>query len=186
MRRVKLDRIDRRILRDLQSDGRMTNVELARRAGISAPPCLRRVRALEEAGVIRGYFANVNPEALGFGVTVFAQVGLASQSEPDLKRFEELVNSWPMVRECNMLAGETDFLLKIVAENWDDYQRFLTSKLTATPNVSHVKSALAIRSSKMLPGVPIEEPDGDDEDDEDVDHGEAHGPGDDFDDLEEE
>ena len=156
LRRVRLDKIDRRILRDLQNDGRMTNVELARRAGISAPPCLRRVRALEEAGFIRGYHADVTPEALGFGVTVFAQVGLNSQAEADLKKFEELIATWPLVRECNMLAGETDFLLKVVAEDWDAYQRFLTTQLTAAPNVSHVKSSLAIRTSKMLPGVPIE------------------------------
>jgi len=155
MRHVKLDKIDRRILRDLQEDGRMTNVELAHRAGISAPPCLRRVRALEEAGLIRGYHADVNAEALGYGVTVFAQVGLASQAEPDLKAFEALVASWPEVREANMLAGETDFLLKIVAVDWDSYQRFLTTKLTAAPNVSHVKSALSIRTSKNAAGVPI-------------------------------
>ena len=115
MRRIKLDRIDRRILQNLQADGRMTNVELARRVGISAPPCLRRVRALEEAGLIRGYHAELAPEALGFAVTVFAQVGLASQAEADLKAFEELVATWPEVREAHMLAGETDFLLKIVA-----------------------------------------------------------------------
>ena len=156
MRRVKLDKIDRRILRDLQEDGRMTNVELARRAGISAPPCLRRVRALEESGYIRGYHADLTPEALGFGVTVFAQVGLSSQAEVDLKRFEELVVTWPLVRECHMLAGETDFLLKVVAEDWDAYQRFLTTQLTAAPNVSHVKSSLAIRTSRNLPGVPID------------------------------
>src|SRR3954447_11844616 len=156
MRRVKLDRIDRRILRDLQADGRMTNVELARRAGISAPPCLRRVRALEEAGFIRGYHADLAAEALGFGVTVFAHVGLSSQAEPDLKAFESLVQTWLEVREAHMLAGETDFLLKIVAEDWDAYQRFLTQKLTAAPNVSHVKSALAIRTSKYAPGVPID------------------------------
>src|ERR1700744_632324 len=155
MRRAKLDKIDRRILRDLQANGRMTNVELAKRAGISAPPCLRRVRALEEAGFIRGYHADVNPEALGFGVTIFAQVGLATQAEPDLKAFEALVASWPEVREAHMLAGETDFLLKIVAEDWDNYQRFLTTRLTAAPNVTHVKSALAIRSAKQLPGVPV-------------------------------
>jgi DNA-binding Lrp family transcriptional regulator len=156
MRHVKLDKIDRRILRDLQEDGRMTNVELAHRAGISAPPCLRRVRALEEAGLIRGYHADINAEALGYGVTVFAQVGLASQAEPDLKAFEALVANWPEVREANMLAGETDFLLKVVAVDWDSYQRFLTTKLTAAPNVSHVKSALAIRTSKYAAGVPIE------------------------------
>jgi DNA-binding Lrp family transcriptional regulator len=155
MRRVKLDRIDRRILSDLQQKGRMTNVELASRAGISAPPCLRRVRALEEAGFIRGYHADLNPELLGYGVTVFAQVGLSSQAEADLKAFESLMRSWPEVRECHMLAGETDFLLKIAAIDWDAYQRFLTTRLTAAPNVSHVKSALAIRTSKSEPGVPI-------------------------------
>lgn len=155
MRRAKLDRVDRRILRALQDDGRMTNVELARRAEISAPPCLRRVRALEEGGYIRGYHADINPEALGYGVTVFAQVGLSSQAETDLKAFEVLMQSWPEVRECHMLAGETDFLLRIVAVDWDAYQRFLTTRLTAAPNVTHVKSALAIRTCKSVPGVPI-------------------------------
>ena len=156
MQRVKLDRIDRRILADLQADGRMTNVELARRAGISAPPCLRRVRALEEAGFVKGYHAEVDPAALGFNVTVFAHVGLSSQAEADLRAFEALVIGWPEVRECHMLAGETDFLLKVVAHDWDDYQRFLTTRLTAAPNISHVKSALAIRTSKLQPGVPID------------------------------
>ncbi len=157
MRRIKLDRIDRQILRNLQEEGRMTNVELARRVGISAPPCLRRVRALEEAGIIRGYHAALAPEHLGYGVTVFAQVGLSSQAEADLKAFEELVADWPEVREAHMLAGETDFLLKIVAADWDSYQRFLTSKLTSAPNVSHVKSAMTLRVSKQQPGVPIPE-----------------------------
>ncbi len=134
----------------------MTNVELARRAGISAPPCLRRVRALEDAGFIRGFHADIDPVALGYNVTVFAQVGLNSQAEGDLKAFESLVNQWDQVRECHMLAGETDFLLKVVARDWDDYQRFLTTRLTAAPNVAHVKSALAIRTAKLKPGVPIE------------------------------
>lgn len=155
MRGVKLDRIDRRILRDLQNDGRMTNVELARRAGISAPPCLRRVRALEKSGVVKGYHAHLDAQALGYAVTVFAQVGLSSQAERDLKAFEDLVGSWPQVRECHMLAGETDFLLKVVAQDWDAYQTFLTTKLTTAPNVSHVKSALAIRTGKLMPGVPV-------------------------------
>ena len=155
MRQVKLDRIDRHILMDLQENGRITNVELAERAGISAPPCLRRVRALEAAGYISGYHADINPDLMGFRVTVFAHVGLSSQAEVDLKSFEELVDGWSHVRECYMLAGETDFLLKIVAEDWDAYQRFLTTELTAAPNVNHVKTALAIRTSKRLPGVPI-------------------------------
>ncbi|MBN9526691.1 MAG: Lrp/AsnC family transcriptional regulator [Alphaproteobacteria bacterium] len=156
MQRVKLDEIDRRILADLQADGRITNVELAKRAGISAPPCLRRVRALEESGYIRGYHADLTPEALGFGVTVFAMVGLTSQAEHDLRAFEEKVASWPMVRECYMLAGENDFILKIVARDWDAYQTFLTRDLTAAPSVAHVKTSLTIRTSKRDPGVPIE------------------------------
>lgn len=157
MRRIRLDRIDRRILRNLQAEGRVTNVELARRAGISAPPCLRRVRALEKAGIIRGYHAELAAEALGYGVTVFAQVGLASQAEADLKAFEQLVATWQEVREAHMLAGETDFLLKIVAADWDAYQRFLSAKLTSAANVSHVKSALTLRVSKDEPGIPIDE-----------------------------
>lgn len=155
MKRVKLDNIDRKILRNLQEDGRITNINLSKRIGISAPPCLRRVRALEEAGYIRGYHANVNHEALGYGVTVFAQVGLSSQAETDLKAFESLVENWPEVRECHMLAGEADFILKVVSANWDSYNRFLTTELTAAPNVSLVKSALAIRTSKYAFGIPI-------------------------------
>ncbi|HLG88052.1 MAG TPA: Lrp/AsnC family transcriptional regulator [Alphaproteobacteria bacterium] len=155
MTRAKLDRIDRLILKNLQEDGRMTNVELAKRASISAPPCLRRVRALEDSGVIAGYHADIDPASLGFGVMVFAQVGLSSQAEHDLEAFEALVGSWPEVRECFMLAGETDFLLKIVAEDWETYNRFLTTHLTTAPKVAHVKSALAIRRSKYQPGAPI-------------------------------
>ena len=157
MPRIRLDRIDRRILHCLQEDGRMTNVELARRVGITAPPCLRRVRALEEAGLIRGYHAALAPEALGFPLTVFAQVGLASQAEADLQAFERLVAAKPEVREAHMLAGETDFLLKIVATDWDSYQRFLSAKLTSAPNVAHVKSAMTLRVSKAEPGVPVED-----------------------------
>ncbi len=153
--RAKLDKIDRHILSDLQADGRMTNVDLAKRAGISAPPCLRRVRALEKAEIIRGYHADIAPEALGYTVTVFALVGLNSQAEADLKAFEALMGSWPNVRECHMLAGEADFLVKIVAEDWDHYQKFLTTQLTSAPNVSHVKSLMVFRTAKYQPGVPI-------------------------------
>lgn len=166
MNRVKLDEIDRKILRELQTDGRITNVELARRVGISAPPCLRRVRALEQAGYILGYHADLEPTALGYNITVFANVGLVSQAERDLVAFEKLVDSWPEVRECHMLAGETDFLLKVAAANWEEYQNFVVTKLTAAPNVSQVKSALAIRSSKLEPGVPVD-PVADDDDDAD-------------------
>ncbi|HEY8191203.1 MAG TPA: Lrp/AsnC family transcriptional regulator [Alphaproteobacteria bacterium] len=156
MKRIKLDKIDRKILKNLQDNGRITNVDLAKLVGISAPPCLRRVRALEEAGYIKGYHAIVDQQVLGYGVTVFAQVKLLSQAEGDLKKFEGLIKSWPMVREAHMLAGETDFLLRIVAHDWDAYQTFLTNELTAAANITSVKSSLAIRSSKEEPGVPVE------------------------------
>ena len=156
MLRVKLDNIDRNILRELQDEGRITNVELANRVGISAPPCLRRVRALEKSGFIKGYHADLEPGELGYNVTVFAQVGLSSQAEPDLVGFEELINSWSEVRECYMLAGETDFILKVVAEDWETYQNFVMEKLTPAPNVAHVKSSLTIRSSKSKPGIPVD------------------------------
>ncbi len=152
----KLDQIDRMILAELQADGRMTNVELARRVGISAPPCLRRVRTLEEAGLIRGYHANVDARALGFEVQVFVMVGLTSQAETDLSAFEERCCDWPLVRECHMLNGEVDFILKCVAPDLSTFQTFLTEELTAADNVASVKTSLVIRDAKDEPGVPFE------------------------------
>ena len=152
----KLDPIDRKILAELQADGRMTNVELSRRVGISAPPCLRRVRALEEAGLIRGYHARVDARNLGFEVMVFAMVGLQKQAEADLVAFEDLCRGWPLVRECHMLNGEIDFLLKCVAPDLSTFQSFLTGQLTAAPNVASVKTSLVIRPAKEEPGVPFD------------------------------
>lgn len=151
-----LDRIDRRILEELQADGRLTNVELAKRVGLSAPPCLRRVRALEEAGLILGYRARLEAKELGYPVTAFAMVGLTSQAEADLQAFEALVRSWPMVRECHMLAGEIDFILQCVAPDLEAFQRFLTEDLTAAPNLAHVRTSLAIRRTKDAPPVPFD------------------------------
>lgn len=153
--RFKLDRIDRRILSDLQESGRMTNVDLAKRAGISAPPCLRRVRNLEEIGLIKSYHAKVDAGAMGYPVTVFTLVKLVSLADGDLKKFEDQVQDWPMVREAYMMTGDSDFLLKIVARDWDDYQNFLTQHLVKSPNVSAVKSSLSVKMSKDKPGVPI-------------------------------
>lgn len=154
---VRLDPTDWRILRELQADGRITNVELARRVGISAPPCLRRVRALEEAGIITRYCALIDAKKIGFDVTAFAMVGLQSQAEADLMAFEKLVAGWPIVRECTMLSGEVDFILKCTATDLAAFQEFIINDLTAAPNVDSVKTALSIRSSKYEPGVPIEE-----------------------------
>jgi DNA-binding Lrp family transcriptional regulator len=156
MPHAKLDPIDRMILAELQADGRMTNVELAKRVGISAPPCLRRVRTLEEQGYIRGYHANVDARKLGFEVQVFASVGLVSQAEVDLSAFEERCRNWSLVRECHMLNGEVDFLLKCVAPDLSTFQTFLTEELTAADNVASVKTSLVIRDAKDEPGVPFD------------------------------
>lgn len=153
---AKLDPIDRKILAELQADGRMTNVELAKRVGISAPPCLRRVRTLEESGFIRGYHADVNSRALGFEVLVFAMVGLQSQAEVDLSAFEVLCQGWPLVRECHMLNGEVDFILKCAAPDLSTFQSFLTGDLLTARNVASVKTSLVIRGAKDEPGVPFE------------------------------
>jgi DNA-binding Lrp family transcriptional regulator len=156
MASTRLDPIDRKILAELQADGRMTNVELAKRVGISAPPCLRRVRTLEENGYIKGYHAEVNAKELGFEVQVFANVGLASQAESDLSAFEAKCKSWPLVRECHMLNGEVDFILKCVAPDLSSFQTFLTGELLTTPNVASVKTSLVIRGEKDEPGVPFD------------------------------
>ena len=153
---AKLDLIDRKILAELQADGRMTNVELASRVGISAPPCLRRVRALEEAGLIRGYHADVNARDLGFEVQVFAMVRLNSQAEADLAAFEARCKAWPLVRECHMLNGEIDFILKCVAPDLSSFQNFLTEHLLKAETVANVKTSLVIRCAKDAPGLPFE------------------------------
>ncbi|MBA4748069.1 MAG: Lrp/AsnC family transcriptional regulator [Sphingopyxis sp.] len=152
----KFDAIDLQILRELQADGRMTNVELAERVGLTAPPCLRRVRALEEAGVIRSYHADLDATKLGYSITVFAMVSLRSQAEVDLQRFENYVATLAEVRECYMLNGEIDFILKVVARDLQSFQSFLTTHLTAAPNVSSVKTSLTIRTAKQMAGVPVE------------------------------
>ena len=152
----KLDAVDRKILSELQNDGRMTNVDLAGKVGISAPPCLRRVRTLEEKGYINGYHAEVNSRQLGFEVQVFAMVGLHSQAETDLAAFETQCRSWSLVRECHMLNGEIDFILKCVAPDLSTFQSFLTGHLTSAENVASVKTSLVIRCAKDDPGVPFE------------------------------
>lgn len=158
MKHVKLDRIDLIILREMQKNGRITNVELSEKAGISAPPCLRRVRALEKAGYIRGYHADIAPDKLGYGMSIYIHVGLANHAESDLNHFAKLVEGWPQVRESYMLTGDSDFLLKVVTQDWEAFQKFLTSQLAGAQNVNHVKSFPTMRRTKYEPGIPIEEP----------------------------
>ncbi len=154
---ITLDDIDWRILRELQSNGRITNVELARRAGISPPPCLRRVRTLEKAGIIRSYRAVLDQKRLGFDVTMFAMVGLNSQAEADLIAFEQRVADLVVVRECYMLSGEVDFLLKCVTPDLASAQDFVINELTSLPNVDSVKTMLTLRHSKAEAAIPLTE-----------------------------
>lgn len=149
-----LDAVDRHILSELQADGRMTNVELARRVGLSAPPCLRRVRRLEEQGIIRGYHADLDPQVLGWQITFFALVGLETQKEAVLSAFERMVTSWPEVRECHMIRGGGDFLLRLVARD-TQHENELTSRLTEAPHVLRVQTMPTIRTARDLSGVPI-------------------------------
>lgn len=149
-----LDAIDIAILRELQADGRMTNVDLAARVGISPPPCLRRVRTLEKAGYIKGYRAILDEKKLGQEITCFAMVQLASQAGQELKSFTNRVRVWPMVRECWPLSGDIDFMLKCVAPDLRAFQNFV-SELTATPNVRNIRTALALDPVKDEPMVPF-------------------------------
>lgn len=150
-----LDVIDWKILAELQINGRITNVDLASKVGISAPPCLRRVRALEEGGIIEGYFAQLNEKKIGHELTAFAMVSLSAQSETDLLNFEKLTTQWDLVRECYMLSGEIDFMLRCVARDLGAFQDFVVKELTAAPNVAGVKTSLVIRRSKWLAGGAI-------------------------------
>ena len=154
--RGRLDSIDWAILKELQADGSITNVELARRVGLSAPPCLRRVRALESSGVIKAYRAMLDPKALGFEIVCFAMVQLAVQGQAELKAFEDHITEWRVVRECWKLSGDIDFILKCVAPNLGAFQGFV-SDLTSLPNVRNVRTALALDQIKDEPLIPIED-----------------------------
>ncbi len=155
MLKVELDAIDLRILKELQRDGRMTNVELSERVGISAPPCLRRVRKLEEAGVIESYHAVLNGSRLGYDLVAFCMVGLKHQSEANLKAFAAATDSWPIVRQAWMVNGDSDFLLHCVAENLTRFQDFVIEVLTANEHVDTVRTMLTIRQVKKLGMVEI-------------------------------
>ena len=153
-RMTELDAIDRRIVAELQADGRMTNVELARRVGISAPPCLRRVRRLEEEKVILGYHAQTDAASLGWSITLFALIGLDSQKEAILSAFEAEISAWPEVRECHMIRGGGDFLVRLVARD-ATHENMLTRRLTEAAHVVRVQTLQTIRSSLERPGVPV-------------------------------
>ena len=150
-----LDEIDRRILVELQRDGRLTNQDLAGRIGVSASPCWRRVRALEEAGVIKGYAALVDPAALGLNVSVFTQVSLERQEKKALQVFETAVGEWPEIMECYLMTGDADYLLRVVVPDLAAYERFLMARLTRIRGIASIKSSFALRSVKYRTDLPI-------------------------------
>jgi DNA-binding Lrp family transcriptional regulator len=152
-----IDRINLHLLRLLQKNGRITNVDLAKHVKISPPPCLRRLKSLEEEGIIVGYTANLNPSMFGFHVVVMTEVSLTSQNDRDLRQFEEKVQEWHLVRECYLVSGGSDFLLKVTTQTFEDYQNFLSEKLSKLPNVHKIKTHLVLRTTKMEPGIPLEE-----------------------------
>ena len=154
--RFGLDAADIRILSAVQTYGQLSKSKLAEIVNLSPTPCYERLNRLRAAGYIRGYHADVDARLLGFEVQVFAMVGLHSQAEADLSAFERRCKAWPLVRECHMLNGEIDFILKCVAPDLSTFQNFLTEELTAAENVANVKTSLVIRCAKDEPGVPFD------------------------------
>jgi Lrp/AsnC family transcriptional regulator, leucine-responsive regulatory protein len=153
--KIDLDEIDRRILAALQSNARLRNVELADQVGLSASPCLRRVRNLEQSGVIRGYATVVDPEAVGLPVSVFVQVTLEKQAEASLETFETQIAQWSEVMECYLMTGDADYLLRVVAADLTAYQEFLMNKLTRVEGVASIKSSFALKRIAYRTALPV-------------------------------
>lgn len=155
MPKADLDAIDRRILAKLQEEARISNVDLAREAGLSPSPCLRRVRGLEERGVIRGYVTVLDQTAVGLPVSVFVSVSLERQIERALEEFETAVSSWPEVLECYLMTGDADYLLRVVVPDLSAYERFLMDRLTRVPGVSSIKSSFALKQVSSRSALPL-------------------------------
>lgn len=155
LRRHELDAIDRRILAALQEDARIANNELAAAVGLSPAPCLRRVRALEEDGVIRKHVSLVNPGAVGLPVSVFVSISLERQVEEALKRFERVILARPEVMECYLMTGDADYLLRVVCADLAAYERFVLDHLTKVPGVSSIRSSFALKQVKYSTALPL-------------------------------
>ena len=153
--RHELDAIDRRILAALQENARIANTELAAAVGLSPAPCLRRVRALEEDGVIRKHVSLVNPGAVGLPVSVFVSISLERQVEEALKRFERVILARPEVMECYLMTGDADYLLRVVCADLAAYERFVLDHLTKVPGVSSIRSSFALKQVKYSTALPL-------------------------------
>lgn len=155
MARIELDAIDRRIIAELQSDGRMTVQQLADRVGLSASPCARRVRLLEQAGVIKGYVAVIDQAQIGLPISAFASIKLARQHEEDLDSFAAAVSRWPEVVDCYLMTGQRDYLMRIVVRDLEAYERFLKEKLTRLANVASIETSFALGQVKRSDHLPL-------------------------------
>ncbi len=150
-----LDAIDRRILTELQGNARISNAELAEAVGLSPSPCLRRVRALEAAGVIKGYAALLDAAEVGLPISVFVQVTLERQIERALEAFETAIQGRPEVMECYLMTGDADYLLRVVVSDLAAYERFLKEHLTRVSGVSSIKSSFALNQVKYSTALPL-------------------------------
>lgn len=152
---LRLDEIDRKILRLLQSDCRLTMQEIAERVGLSASPCHRRIKIMEDAGLIRGYVALVDQRRLGLPVSVFVSIKLERQREKDLEAFSKAISRWPEVLECYLMTGHRDYLLRVVVEDLQAYEKFLKQKLTLVPGIASIESSFALDQIKYSIAVPV-------------------------------
>ena len=155
---ASLDAIDRHILRLLQDNGRMTNAALAEAVGLTPTPMLQRMKKLEQSGVIRRYAAIVDGASVGRGTTAYVQVKLAEHKLGTHQRFIEAAAGFPEVLECHHVAGEEDFLLKVVVRDIDEYERFLLHRLTRIQGIDRVKTTFVLSTSKSDTAVPVEDP----------------------------
>lgn len=155
MPKIDLDPIDRRILQALQKNGRMTNLELADKVGLSPSPCLRRVRALEEQGVISDYVALLDPVAVGMNLTIFVRITLDRQSEESLDRFEDAIRRCPEVMECYLMSGDTDYQLRVVVPGIESYEHFLKASLTRLPGIASIRSSFALKQVSYTTSLPV-------------------------------
>ena len=156
MSKKKIDKTDLKILRILQDEGRISNLDLSKKIEMSAPPTLRRVRELEKNGYIENITANLDAEKLGFDLTAWIFISLKNQNEESLGSFEKMVWGWEPIRECFMLNGEIDFILKCVVKNMNEFNDFLTTQVTPNENILSVKTAFVIKNTKKLGTVPLD------------------------------
>jgi Lrp/AsnC family leucine-responsive transcriptional regulator len=152
---IETDRLDRLILHELQLDGRLTNAALAATVSLSESACLRRVRRLESAGLIRGYVGLVDQSSAGYPDNVFVRITLTSQQQDDLKRFESAVRKVPEVMECYLMSGDADYLLRVIVADARDYERVHSQNLTQLPGVDRVHSSFALRTVIKKTEIPV-------------------------------